>query len=228
MKHRILFAEDEKILGQLVTEALRKEGFDVHHVSNGSQIQLAYREYRPHLCLLDVMLPGKDGFEVTRQIRSVDKNIPIILLTAKIQTGDLVKGFDAGCNDYIRKPFSMGEVVVRINSWLKEKYGIAQPGEPDEIPIGAFVFMPARLELRTPDDIVITLTYKDAAILSLLYRHRNNVVSRDDLLHKVWGDNSLYHSRTLDVYINRIRKYFSKSPNTIITLKGVGYRFICG
>lgn len=227
MKYHILFIEDEKILGQLVKEALEKNGYAVTHITNGSDALQTFRTAESHLCLLDIMLPGKDGYEVARQIRTINSNVPIIFLTAKIQTQDLVKGFDAGCNDYIRKPFSIDEVLIRINSWLKEKHGTLQEDVPDNIIIGRFIFNPGKLELTTPNGDITTLTYKDAAILSLLYQHRNNVVSRDDILHKVWGDNTMYNSRTLDVYINRLRKLFKDSPNRIITLKSVGYRFIC-
>jgi len=226
MKQRILFVEDEKILGQLVKESLEKEGFEIKLITNGVDALQAYRDFKPNLCLLDIMLPGKDGYEVATQIRAIDKVVPIIFLTAKIQTADLVAGFNTGCNDYIRKPFSIDEVVVRINSWLAEKYG-QQEKEPEaEVQIGDFRFVPGKQELHTPED-VIQLSHKDATILNLLYSHRNTIVSRDHLLQKVWGTDTIYNSRTLDVYINRLRKYFAGSQNKIITLKGVGYRFIC-
>lgn len=227
MKYKILFVEDEKILGQLVKEALDKNNFEVLHVTNGSDALAAYRTHKPHLCLLDIMLPGKDGYDVARQIRAIDKTIPVIFLTAKIQTQDLVKGFDAGCNDYIRKPFSIDEVLIRISNWLKEKHGLQQDDTTGDIHIGNYTFIPDKQELHTPSGEQVILTYKDAALLSLLYAHRNNVISRDDILNKVWGDNNLYNSRTLDVYVNRLRKHFKDSPNKIITLKGIGYRFIC-
>lgn len=227
MKYRILFAEDEKILGTLVKESLEKHDYDVMHITAGSDVLQAYRDFAPHLCLLDIMMPGKDGYQVAAQIRNIDKYIPIIFLTAKIQTQDLVKGFSAGCNDYIRKPFSIDEVLIRINSWIKEKHGNQQEDTTDEIMIGAFLFLADKLELHTPEGETLKLTYKDSAILKLLYQHRNAVVTREDILNKVWGSHTMYNSRTLDVYINRLRKYFQNTPNKIITLKGVGYRFIC-
>lgn len=226
MEYRILFVEDEKILGQLVTESLRKEHYNVRHIMNGSNIPEVYREFNPHLCLLDIMLPGKSGYEVAQQIRAIDKNIPIIFLTAKNQSSDLVEGFRVGCNDYIRKPFSIEEVFVRVNSWITEKYGADKTDYITDAHIGDFIFYPDKQELHTPS-CIIQLSYKDAAILYQLFIHRNKVVSRNDLLQKVWKDNSIYNSRTLDVYINRLRKHFAGTPNKIITLKGVGYRFIC-
>ncbi len=210
MSHRILLVEDEKILGQLVKEALEKEGFEIKLITNGSDALQAYRDFKPNLCLLDIMLPGKDGYEVATQIRAIDKIIPIIFLTAKIQTADLVAGFNAGCNDYIRKPFSMDEVIVRINSRMTKKYGVQESEAAAEIRIGDFIFIPGKQELQTATQTLM-LSHKDATILNLLYTHRNTIVSRDHLLQKVWGTDTIYNSRTLDVYINRLRKHFAGS-----------------
>lgn len=224
--YRILFIEDEKILGQLIKEGLQKEGYDTLHLTNGSTAIQSFRDYAPHLCLLDVMLPDKDGYTIARQIRALDKQVPIIFLTAKVQVKDLSAGFEAGCNDYIRKPFNMEELLIRIKTWLAEKHGKQQEENITNASIGNYKFFPDKQELHTPDGI-ITMTHKDAIILHLLYTNKNNVVSRDHIMQKVWGEYNAYTSRTLDVYINRIRKYFKNTPNQIITLKGVGYRFIC-
>lgn len=226
MAYKILFIEDEKILGNLVKEGLEKEGLETLHLTNGSTAIQSFRDYAPHLCLLDIMLPDKDGYTIAKQIRSLNKHVPIIFLTAKVSVKDLTAGFQAGCNDYIRKPFNMEELLVRIKTWLKEKHGEQRPDTIDEVTIGTYTFLPDRQELHTPDGIV-KMTHKDATILHMLYTNKNNVVSREHILQKVWGGYSAYTSRTLDVYINRIRKYFKNTPNQIITLKGVGYRFIC-
>jgi DNA-binding response OmpR family regulator len=226
MTYKILYVEDEKILGQLVTESLRKGNYEVMQVSNGAHALSAYREFKPHVCLLDIMLPGKDGYEVAEQIRAMDKKIPILFLTAKIQTSDLVAGFSAGCNDYIRKPFSMDEVLLRIKSWISEKYGIEEIVQEAEYNINGYKFNPQKQTLETADGY-IQLTHKESVVLSMLYSHRNNIVSRESILQKVWGNESIYNSRTLDVYINKLRKYLGGNQNRIITLKGIGYRFIC-
>lgn len=225
MKYRILYVEDEKILGQLVCESLRNKGYEIMQVTNGDGASTAFRDLKPHLCLLDIMLPGKDGYEIAKHIRAFDKKTPILFLTAKVQVQDLVAGFNAGCNDYIRKPFSIDELDLRIRNWLSEKYGV-QLVEAESYHIDNYVFYPQKQLLATPLD-TIQLTHKEAAILQLLYNHRNNIVSRDYLMQKVWNDNTVYNSRTLDVYINRLRKYFGNAPNRIITLKSIGYRFIC-
>jgi len=221
----ILYVEDEQILGQLVAEALEKTGFDVQRISNGAEAIISFRTFEPHLCLLDIMLPGKDGYDVAVQIRQLDSRVPIIFLSAKIHAGDVIKGFKAGCNDYIRKPFSIEELTVRIDSWLKEKHGNNSPEEADEYEAGAYHFIPQKLLLLTPTGD-ITLTYKEAAILTGLFIHCNRPVSRSYLMQKAWNAETIYNSRSLDVYINRLRKYFNGSPNKIITLKGIGYRFI--
>ncbi|MBZ0100471.1 MAG: response regulator transcription factor [Taibaiella sp.] len=226
MRYKILFVEDESILGQLVAEALVKKGYEVKHISNGAEGLKAYRIFQPHLCLFDIMLPGKDGYELTRQIRAIDKNIPIIFLTAKIQIHDLVEGFNAGCNDYIRKPFSIDEVYMRISGWLAEKYSVSDDTIPLTCNIDNYIFDTRQETLQTPEG-VIQLTHKEAIILQLLYIHRNNIISRDFLMQKVWGNGTMQNSRTLDVYINKLRKHMGDNPNRILTLKGIRYRFIC-
>lgn len=227
MKYRILYIEDEHILGKLVTESLAGQGYQVLQVTNGSDALHHYRQFSPHLCLLDVMLPGKDGYEVATQIRAIDAGIPVIFLTARIQTADLVMGFHTGCNDYIRKPFSMEELLLRINRWLTEKYGQPEVLSADHYVLDGFMFFPHK-QLLSGAGTTIRLTHKEAAILNILYQQRNNIVSRDYLLQKIWGTGSIYNSRSLDVYVTRLRKYFNGTQNQIITLKGIGYRFICG
>jgi len=225
MKYRILYVEDEQILGQLVRESLEKQNYEVLLITNGFDALKAFRDFDPHLCLLDIMLPGKDGYDVAKQLRALNKKIPILFLTAKVMTQDLITGFNAGGNDYIRKPFSMDEITARINNWLQEKYG--QPNEPEAAcyTSGGFCFYPQQQLLSTPSGTV-TLTFKEAAILGILFAHRNTIITRDHLQQKIWGNDTIYNSRTLDVYINRLRKHFTGSPNRIITLKGVGYKFI--
>jgi len=225
MRYRILYIEDELILGQLVTEALQKRNYDVLQITNGFDALKAYRDFAPHLCLLDVMLPGKDGFDVARQLRALDSRVPIIFLTAKVQVDDVVTGFATGGNDYIRKPFSIDELLARINTWLSEKHGEAAPQDQETYKAGAYTFIPAQQVLTTPHE-TISLTHKECVVLGILFNHRNKIVSRDYLQQKVWGVDTIYNSRTLDVYINRLRKHFAQGQNRILTLKGVGYKFI--
>ena len=225
-KHKILFVEDEMILGHLVRDGLIKAGFDVMLINNGVDAAPAFREFAPHLCLLDIMLPGKSGYDVARQLRALDTRIPIIFLSAKVQVADIVAGFDAGCNDYIRKPFSMDELILRINTWLTERYGSA-PQAAEEYTIGNLVFRPGGQLLVTSSG-QLELSFKESRILEVLCAHSNQVVSRAFLMQKVWESESVYVSRSLDVYINKLRNHLKGSPHRILTLKGVGYKFITG
>lgn len=226
MSYRILYVEDEEVLGALVTEALTKANYEVIRVTNGADVWAAYSKNEPHICLFDIMLPGKNGYDVARQIRTSDSRIPILFLTAKIQSTDIVAGFEAGCNDYIRKPFNMEELKLRIALWLSERYGAHSNRETeDTIPLDRFVFLPKEQKLVS-GHTEIRLSYKESEVLLMLYKHRDNIIGRDDLLRTVWGDNTTYNSRSLDVYITRLRKHFSGTDNNIITLKGIGFRFL--
>ncbi len=172
------------------------------------------------------MLPGKDGYTVAEQVRVIDVHVPIIFLTARVQASDLVQGFKAGCNDYVRKPFHMEELLLRVENWLAVKYGTETPQQNNYI-IGIFAFDPHK-QLLSGKGRQIRLSHKETELLNVLYNYKNTIVSRDYILQKVWGSDSVYNSRTLDVYINRIRKYFKDDSHiNLITLKGIGYRFIC-
>jgi len=227
MKKKILYIEDELTLGHLVRESLEKNGYEVLKIMNGTDGLISFKTYQPHLCLLDIMLPGRDGYSVAEQIRSTDRQVPIIFLTAKIQAEDLVHGFKSGCNDYVRKPFNMDELLVRIENWLQVKYNASHEADLSTLAIGAFVFDPNK-QLLEHNDNIIRLSHKETELLNVLYQYKNSIVSRDYILQKVWGTDTIYNSRTLDVYINRLRKYFKPDSHiNLITLKGIGYRFIC-
>lgn len=213
------------MLGALVHEALEKAGYEVCRVTNGVDVWAAFRQIQPHVCLFDIMLPGKSGYDVARQVRNSDSRVPIIFLTAKIQSGDVVAGFDSGCNDYIRKPFHIEELKLRLATWISERYGEDQKRPEAEIILDEMIFLPEHQVLKTTKK-EIKLSYKEAAVLVLLYQYRNSIIARDHILQKVWGVDTIYNSRSLDVYITRLRKYFSGTRNRIITLRGIGYRFL--
>jgi DNA-binding response OmpR family regulator len=225
MKHYILYAEDELILGQLVQEALEKAGYDVLRCRSATDALRQFRQRRPHLALLDIMMPDDDGYTLATQIRALDKQLPIIFLTAKVQSGEVVRGFATGCNDYIRKPFSTEELLIRIARWIEERYGNPERAAHDVWTLGNCAFHPQKGLMETPSG-EYRLTHKEAEVLRILYTHRGNAVSRDHVLQQVWGEESIYTSRILDVYISKLRKLFRESGNEIITLKGIGYRFI--
>jgi len=183
---------------------------------------------KPDICILDIMLPNIDGYTLCKQIRGLFPSLPVIFLTAKTETSDLVKGFESGGTDYIRKPFSVEELIVRIENQFKiNKIQDSKAlSPPDEIAIGIYTLFPVRYELHKPGG-VIKLSHRDMQVLSILLSNRNKVTGRKELLMAVWGDDSFFNSRTLDVYIRKLRKYFSEDKSIVIqTLKSEGYLFL--
>ena len=229
-KTKILYVEDEQFLGKIVKESLESRNFDVHMVVDGSQAISAFAHFLPDICVLDVMLPNKDGFTIGREIHDLNSDIPIIYLTAKNQTQDVLKGFSSGGNDYIRKPFSMEELIARINNILLLKGNDINATQEDNSPIkiGAFEFDQRKYELRHQDHIR-KLSHREAELLLIFARNQNNTVERRTILKEIWGDDSFFNSRNLDVYIKKLRDYLSADEHVqIITLKGIGYQFAVG
>ncbi len=221
----ILYVEDEPFLARIVQESLESRGFTVHLAKDGEQALVLYNRVNPRICILDVMLPRKDGFSLARDIRKKDPGIPIIFLTAKTQTADILEGFESGGNDYLRKPFSMEELIVRIHNLLHIISGMKVSDKPiqDKVELGKYGFFPGRYELHGPDGIR-KLSQRETRLITLLSNGTNNPVLRKNILLDIWGDDSFQNSRNLDVYITRIREYFSGDPGIqIITIKGVGY-----
>ncbi len=228
MKVKILYIEDEPNLGKIVKEYLEQQGFDVLLEKDGAKVINAFHSYKPQLCILDVMLPNVDGFTLGEIIRSMEPLLPIIYLTAKSQTQDLLKGFDSGGTDYIKKPFSLEELLARINNQLAlvENHVKTQEEKAEEIQIGKFVFHPDLYQLSLGNN-TISLSHREAQLLKLFCIHQNKLLERKKLLITVWGDDSFFNSRTLDVYIRKLREYFAADDGIrIITLKGKGYHFL--
>jgi DNA-binding response OmpR family regulator len=223
-KPKILYVEDEVFLAKIVTETLQSRGFEVVHEGDGGKAMEKFSESHPDICLLDVMLPNKDGFDIADEIREKNPDIPIIFLTAKSGVNDVVNGFKIGGNDYIRKPFSVEELIVRIENVLKGS--IPQLPENDEASIGEYVFNSKRQTLNHPKE-QRKLSYRESELLRTLYENRSSIVERRDILNLLWGSDSFFNSRNLDVYITKLRNYLKLDPSIeIITVKGVGYRFI--
>jgi len=226
-KTKILYVEDEPFLAKIVKESLESRDFEVNHVSDGLHAVPAFQQYVPDICVLDVMLPNKDGFEIGKEIKLLAPHTPILYLTARNQTEDLLKGFEVGANDYIRKPFSMEELIVRIHNLLQLIGTPSSSPKPngDIIPLGQFQFYFKKYELHFHQQIQ-KLSHREVELLKILIEHPNQAVERKVILKKLWGDDSFFNSRNLDVYITKLRRYFKGDPSVqIITLKGVGYRF---
>ncbi len=226
-KTKILYVEDEPFLGRIVKESLEVRDFDVRMVTDGKHVMTAFDEIKPDICVLDIMLPNKDGYSIAQSIRQINPAVPIIFVTAKTQTEDLIKGFEVGGNDYLRKPFSMEELIVRVNNLLQLTQKLsAAPKE--SIAIGKFEFAPQRYELRK-DGKAKKLSHREAVLLQILAENQNTNIDRKAMLLRVWGDDSFFNSRNLDVYITKLRDYLKDDPAVeIITIKGVGYHFAVG
>lgn len=229
---KILYVEDELFLAKIVKESLESRGYEIILESDGGLATEQFNKEHPDICVLDIMLPNKDGFTIAEEIRAVNTEVPIIFLTAKTQTTDLVKGFNMGGNDYIRKPFSMEELIVRIENALRHGKNNEQPApdqkQKDDIKVGDFVFNPNRQTLLRNDEEK-KLSFRESELLRLLYENRERVIDRRDILNVLWGSDSFFNSRTLDVYITKLRNYLKTDHSLeIITVKGIGYRFITG
>ncbi|MBS1586436.1 MAG: response regulator transcription factor [Bacteroidetes bacterium] len=228
MKKKVLYIEDEPFLARIVKETLELKDYEVLHKKDGGKIMETVRSFAPDICILDVMLPGADGYTLGTDIRSANAQLPIIFLTAKGQTEDVLKGFSSGGTDYLKKPFSMEELMVRIENQLRLNAKRNQLTETlnEEVRLGNYQFHPGRYELRV-GDVVIKLSSRESEVLNVLCDHINKTTDRRRLLTSVWGDDSFFNSRNLDVYIRKLRDYFSEDPRIeIITLKGKGYHFV--
>jgi DNA-binding response OmpR family regulator len=225
---KVFYVEDEVFLGKIVKESLESRGFEVIMESDGGKATAAFQKANPDICVLDVMLPNKDGFTIADEIREINEDVPIIFLTAKTQTEDVVKGFSLGGNDYIRKPFSMEELIVRIENALRLKKDEPFTIIGDLVPLGKYQFHINKQVLAIANEEK-KLSYRESELLKYLYQHRDQVIDRRDLLNHIWGNDSFFNSRNLDVYITKIRGYLKEDSSLeIITIKGVGYRFIGG
>ena len=226
MPIKVLYVEDELFLGKIVKETLETRGFEVIMESDGADLIRSFEDENPDICILDVMLPNKSGFELAEDIRKLNDDVPVIFLTAKTQTEDVVQGFKIGGNDYIRKPFSMEELIVRIENALRVKKEVLIPENGDSITMGKYQFH-LNKQVLTNGSTERKLSYREAELVKYLYRHKNDVIDRRDLLNHIWGNDSFFNSRNLDVYITKIRGYLKEDASLeIITIKGVGYRFV--
>lgn len=210
-------------LGFVVQDNLKMNGYKVVLATDGKQGLKQFNEGRFDLCLLDVMLPHKDGFSLAEDIRRADKDIPIIFLTAKSMTEDKIKGFRSGGDDYITKPFSSEELLLRIEAILKR----TKPGKSsnkDVYAIGEYQFDYSNYLLRR-NNTETRLTKKEAEILKLLCTHKGEVLPRELVLNMIWGDDNYFNGRSLDVFLTKLRKYLKEDPSvSIVNVHGVGFR----
>tara|TARA_X000000950_G_C13765708_1_gene598775 strand:+ start:104 stop:781 length:678 start_codon:yes stop_codon:yes gene_type:complete len=223
-KIKVLLAEDEASLGMIVKESLETRNFVVYHAENGEEAYQIYQTEQPDILVLDVMMPKKDGFTLAQEIRQENKNIPIIFLTAKSQTSDVLEGFSIGGNDYLKKPFSMEELIVRIKALLNR---IELKTNLETLKIGEYIFNFTKqtlVHLNTTE----TLTHREAQLLFYLFEKKNEVLDRTFILNKLWGNDDFFNARSMDVFISKLRKKLKQDTNIkILNVRGFGYKLIC-
>jgi len=219
---KVLLLEDELQLAKIVSESLQTRGFSVTHVVNGILGTEAIRKSNFDICIVDVMMPFMDGFTFVEQLRKTDKQVPVLFLTAKSQTDDVVKGYETGGNDYLRKPFSLEELILRLNELLRRK---AAGQTPSSTIIGQYTFDMNKQELWFSGRLSGKLSHRENELLTLLIQHKNQVLDRKAVLLKLWGDDNFFNTRTMDVFITKLRKHLQQDPSVeIINIRGVGYK----
>ena len=221
---KIVLAEDEPSLAQIVKESLETRNFEVFLANNGTAAYDLYKTIHPEILVLDVMMPIKDGFTLAKEIRKEDKQTPIIFLTAKSQTKDVIEGFNHGGNDYLKKPFSMEELIVRIHSLLDRRL---QKHEQTNIKIGKYLFNHTK-QLLFFEEKQTSLTNRESELLFLLNQNKNSTTERVYILNKLWGNDDFFNARSMDVFITKLRKKLKQDQNVqIINVRGFGYKLIC-
>lgn len=227
MKERIklLLVEDDSILATTIGESFEKHKVEVRYASDGRLALELYKSYNPDICLIDIVMPEWDGITLIKGIRCYDAHTPLILLSSKSETFDVLEGFKAGADDYLKKPFCIEELKARTYALLKRTKGATNVNLIDnEIYIGFYVFDNMKLELRYGAEIK-KLSQRESEILNMLTQKENIVSSRREILIGLWGDDSLFNSRSLDVYMTKIRRYFIHDHKVrITTIRGRGYR----
>lgn len=226
-KVNILLAEDDPNLGQLLKNYLNARDYETTLVTDGAQAMKIFRKEKFHICLLDVMMPELDGFTLAKGIREIDANIPVIFLTAKNLKQDVIEGFKSGADDYLTKPFSMEELIYRIEAILRRTASRPQDARTEVYTIGRFTFDVTK-QLLIFQDQSRKLTTKESELLELLCRHRNEVLERNFALKSIWIDDNYFNARSMDVYITKLRKYLSKDESVeILNIHGKGYKLLC-
>lgn len=223
---KLLIVEDDPNLGQILQEYLQVKGFQTRLARDGEEGLQVFRQETFDLCLLDVMLPLKDGFTLGREIREQDKETPIIFLTAKSLKEDTLQGLRLGADDYMTKPFSMEELLLRIRAILKRSQPVSPAASEGPMQVGHFTFYPHQQELRL-NGKQMNLTAKEAALLKMLAEHEGRTLNRTEALKAIWHDDSYFNARSMDVYITKLRKILKQDPELqILSVRGEGFKLV--
>ncbi|RYE50146.1 MAG: response regulator transcription factor [Sphingobacteriales bacterium] len=228
MMKKILYIEDEIFLARVVSDGLRSGGYAVQTVNDGKLALSAFQEFEPDLCVLDIMLPSKDGYAIAKDFKELRPAVPVIFLSAKVMTEDVVRGFRSGGDDYLKKPFSMDELMIRIESLLR-RYQHFPVNSNDS---GIYRFAGCELDTvrqkLTTSKGIQNLSFKESALLEMMIIRKNDVLERQEALLKIWGDDTYYNTRSMDVFLSHLRKLLKDEQGVeIINLRSVGYKLIC-
>jgi len=219
----LLLIEDEKDLGTIIADNLSSADYEVIYHVDGNQGLAAFFSKKPQIVILDIMLPGLDGFTIAKKIREKDHETPILFLTARTQTADVINAFEIGANDYIRKPFSLEELKVRINALLNRNQW---QNEKRYLHIGNYIMDSMRQVLKYNDE-EINLSFRECELIKMLFENKNKVMSRQDIIQAVWPNDRFFTGRSLDVFISRIRTYLQRDKSiSIVNIRAVGYKMI--
>jgi DNA-binding response OmpR family regulator len=224
-KVKVLLAEDDENLGSLLKEYLQAKSFETHWVTDGDKAFKSFEKNKYDICILDIMMPVKDGFTLAKEIRMLNREIPIIFLTAKSMKEDVFEGFSIGADDYITKPFSMEELLYRMQAVLRRTKGDINKKQ-DIYNIGKYKF-DTHKQLLIFGDREQKLTTKESELLRLLCNNANQVLERNFALRTIWIDDNYFNARSMDVYITKLRKYLKDDPSVeIMNIHGTGYKLI--
>jgi two-component system response regulator TrcR len=227
-KIKVLLVEDEQTLAMIIKDTLEGQGFLIHTAADGEEGLRLFFDLHPDVLVADVMMPRMDGFEMVRRIRQTDRRTPVLFLTARSAVNDVVEGFELGANDYLKKPFGMQELIVRIKALMGRACTYTQPAENEQTfyEIGHYQ-LDTRRQLLLHESLKQELSHREAEILRRLCQNRNCVVGMRDILLDLWGDDSFFNQRSLHVFITKLRHKLAKDDHIrIINVRGVGYKLI--
>ncbi|MCQ2204472.1 MAG: response regulator transcription factor [Bacteroidales bacterium] len=223
-EHKILLAEDDENLGMLLSEYLQAKGYNATLTANGEEAYNAFVAGKYDICIFDVMMPKKDGFTLAKEIRMLNTEVPIVFLTAKTMKDDVLQGFKVGADDYLTKPFSMEELLLRVEAILRRTSGNSQVQET--YVLGKYKFDTQKQQLMIGEE-TIKLTTKESELLKLLCANANKVLERNIALKTIWVDDNYFNARSMDVYITKLRKHLKDDPSVeIINVHGKGYKLV--
>lgn len=223
-KPRLMYVEDDDVLSFITKDSLEEKGFEIYHYPDGEAAFNAFKNQGFDLCIIDIMLPKMDGFTLAQKIREIDYEIPIIFLTAKSLKEDRIKGLTLGADDYLTKPFSMEELILKLQIFLKRKKVVKKDVE-QIYKIGKYIFNYTYLTLIL-GDVQKRLTQKEADLLLFLFENNTKLIKRSEVLNKIWRQDDYFAGRSMDVFISRLRKYLSEDESIEIeNIHGVGFKF---